>query len=115
LVERTQVKRTETKILGTNAPPTEAERNPEIFDDLDFYQTILKEIVSGANPNSIEFSDLWGNKNKLKSKRKQTKGSKGRMLRYQKHDKLVAFMAPTSSQFQERIMDREKLFQNLFA
>ena len=100
LVKRTKVPR--------SCAPTQAEQNgckvevDGVFDDADFYQLLLKELVEQrmADPTST----IGGKNGGLATgitlpdvrtrRRVDTKASKGRKLRYVVHEKLQNFMAP---------------------
>ncbi|PVZ99277.1 hypothetical protein BB558_004713 [Smittium angustum] len=79
---------------------------PEIFDDTDFYQSLLHDLIESKSSN-IPGATAIGNaglqwatvQRSLKSKTRQidTKASKGRKIRYQVHEKLENFMAPQTS------------------
>lgn len=107
LINRTQIKRSSYRVLGTEPKPDcdviqneENKTDTEIFDDDDFYHKLLrdyieKKSVDSANSNQVERQ--WIELQKLRSKMKKnvdTKSSKGRKLRYTVHPKLVNFMAP---------------------
>ncbi|KAG5513637.1 hypothetical protein PMAC_000675 [Pneumocystis sp. 'macacae'] len=73
-------------------------KNKERFDDTDFYQTLLldlidRRMVDSGNTRGIRWSIL---KQKKQKNNIDTKASKGRRLRYHVHDKLQNFMAPNS-------------------
>ncbi|KAG4305242.1 hypothetical protein PORY_001412 [Pneumocystis oryctolagi] len=103
--------------------------NKERFDDTDFYQTLLldlidKRMVDSGNIQGIRWSIL---KQKKQKKNVDTKASKGRRLRYHVHDKLQNFMMPnpvnlwTEEQTEYLCVFyisitkvRSKLFSNLF-
>ncbi|KAI1490292.1 apoptosis-antagonizing transcription factor [Biscogniauxia mediterranea] len=74
--------------------------DPNIFDDADFYQLLLKELVdqrtgdssgAGAQAATIRYTAA----KEAKAKRHvDTKASKGRKMRFNVHEKLQNFMAP---------------------
>jgi len=114
LKKRTQLKRTTYRTLGkeksstTSNQETNQERDDEIFDDSDFYQQILKEVIDGGSTS--------GDFNPKERKRRKTvdrRASKGRKIRYQPHDKLVGFMTPKNEK-KELLWDIEQLFGNIF-
>ncbi|XP_050295163.1 protein AATF-like [Anthonomus grandis grandis] len=114
LRKRTQLKRTEYRILGK--PEAEAnvlesnedngdvkpveEYNSEIFDDSDFYHQLLRELIevkSADVTDPVQLSKQWIQLQNLRSKMKRkidTRTTKGRKIRYAVHTKLVNFMAP---------------------
>ncbi|GAA97900.1 hypothetical protein E5Q_04580 [Mixia osmundae IAM 14324] len=95
LSKRTRVNRTDSKRLRTSA--AESTIDDDIFDDTDFYQALLKEVVEGR---SVDLDDptlgigRLDEYRKKKTKQVDTKASKGRKLRFHVHDKAVNFMVP---------------------
>jgi len=109
LVKRTQLKRSEYHILGA-APPAKQDgegaddgmektpetsqldahlsnHNEEIFDDTDFYQQLLRELIESRmvdNDDPTAMGMRWAALRQTKQSKKQvdTKASKGRRLRY---------------------------------
>ena len=89
-------------ILGK--PPIQDSSNidEEIFDDADFYQEILKEIIeSKIDPSGdpVTQARQWLVSKQLQEKQKKSyekRATKGRQLRYTIHEKLVNFMVPTT-------------------
>ncbi len=116
LVARTQTKRSDYRVLGKALPATQdaeggaggggvvdAELDPEIFDDDDFYHLLLKDLIDrktggAAGADSGQLGRHWLQMQKLRSQAKKgsvdTRASKGRKTRYDIHAKLVNFMAP---------------------
>ncbi|CEG64373.1 hypothetical protein RMATCC62417_01354 [Rhizopus microsporus] len=116
LIKRTQLQRSEYKIIGKAQIEAEqveqeidsgkkADRHlntydAEIFDDHDFYQQQLRELIESRmvdtdDPTAIGMR--WAarkNEQKKKKKAVHTKASKGRQLRFNVHEKLQNFMAP---------------------
>ncbi|KAJ8748754.1 hypothetical protein K2173_011308 [Erythroxylum novogranatense] len=86
--------------------------DPELLDDSEFYQQLLKEFFETIDPNSTEMA-FYALKRLRTKKRKvvDRRASKSRKIRYNVHEKIVNFMAP-------RRMDlppmASKLFENLF-
>jgi protein AATF/BFR2 len=79
--------------------------DPHIYDDADFYQLLLKELVGQRMIDSSSISAPLGDDGKsvaqwtavkeAKTKKNvDTKASKGRKMRYTVHEKLQNFMAP---------------------
>lgn len=75
----------------------------EIFDDADFYQLLLKELVdqrmveAGSAPAGALGAPVaqWAAVKEAKTKRQvDTKASKGRKMKFTVHEKLQNFMAP---------------------
>ncbi|CAO3664115.1 unnamed protein product [Umbelopsis vinacea] len=113
LVKRTQLKRTEYRPLGKESPANEeskeaavvevdahlADHDSEIFDDNDFYQQLLKELIESRmvdTDDPIALGMRWAalKQNKQKKKTVDTRASKGRRLRYHVHEKIQNFMVP---------------------
>lgn len=100
LVKRTRIPRSCAPIQSQAG----LQESADIYDDADFYQLQLKELVdqrladSAAAPSS---ASTWAMNHiaalrdaKTKTKVVDTKASKGRKLRYTVHEKLQNFMAP---------------------
>ncbi len=138
LVARTQTKRSDYRVLGKALPATQdaeegatagggggdAELDPEIFDDDDFYHLLLKDLIDrktggAAGADSGQLGRHWLQMQKLRSQAKKgsvdTRASKGRKTRYDIHSKLVNFMAPlghTPRWWKDEA--RNELFSSLF-
>ncbi|CAG8767245.1 17640_t:CDS:2, partial [Gigaspora rosea] len=74
----------------------------EIFDDTDFYQQLLRELIESRTIDTddpVALGLRWATLRQTKQKKKNvdTKASKGRRLRYQVHEKLQNFMVPIPS------------------
>nr|CAG4709674.1 unnamed protein product [Naegleria fowleri] len=120
LVNRTHVKQFEGSVLGKRErdikyhEETGLEVDSEIFDDKDFYQVLLKDLISevgGASLGSeISFRRALS-KNKTK-KAQYTGRTKGKTIRYTVHNELVNFMAPNLDN--EIPESATTLFANLF-
>lgn len=82
------------------APTCTETEDPEIFDDTDFYQLLLKALVDrrmvdgGAAAGSGAIRWTTAMRDAKKKKVVDTKASKGRKLRYQVQEKIQNFMAP---------------------
>ena len=95
------------------------EEDPAIYDDADFYQLLLKELVDqrsadtslpGESVATVRWAALKENKTR---KHVDRRASKGRKLRYTVHEKLQNFMAPEDRRtWEEHAIDR--LFGTLF-
>lgn len=110
IVKRTQLKRGQYKIVGKEETNKDDEENlkdrhlkdydPEIYDDQDFYNQLLRELIDRKTNNvsdPIELSRQAIELQKLRSKNKKkvdTKASKGRKIKFDIHKPLVNFMAP---------------------
>lgn len=95
------------------------DEDPEIYDDADFYQLLLKELVdqrssdSGAPGDSVA-TVRWAALKETKTRKTvDRRASKGRKLRYTVHEKLQNFMAPEDRRsWEDHAIDR--LFGTLF-
>lgn len=126
LIKRTQLKRSLYEICGKPEPiigdPTNVDElkdrhlkdyDQEIFDDQDFYNQLMRELIDRQASNvldpvelsrkSIELQNLR-NKNK---KKVDTKASKGRKIRFNTHKPLVNFMAPI---YRSQMSDEARFF-----
>jgi len=114
LIKRTQLKRSVYEICGkTNVENDDNQKSleemkdrhlkdydEEIYDDQDFYNQLMRELIDRQTNNvldpvelsrkSIELQNLR-NKNK---KKVDTKASKGRKIKFDVHKPMVNFMAP---------------------
>ncbi|KAG9304948.1 hypothetical protein G9A89_003117 [Geosiphon pyriformis] len=115
LLKRTQLKRNDDRIIGKcesdAAKPLNENKgkdehlsqyDPEIFDDTDFYQQLLRELIESRmvdTDDPIALGIRWAALKQTKQKKKKvdTKASKGRRLRYHVHEKLQNFMVPIPS------------------
>ena len=95
------------------------EEDPEIYDDADFYQLLLKELVDqrssdAAAPGESVATVRWAALKEAKTRKLvDRKASKGRKLRYTVHEKLQNFMAPEDRRsWEEHAIDR--FFGTLF-
>ncbi|RNA03184.1 hypothetical protein BpHYR1_024110, partial [Brachionus plicatilis] len=131
IIKRTQLKRGQYKICGKeekieDETDLESLKNrhlkdydSEIFDDQDFYNQLLRELVERKSNNisdPIELSRKSIELQKLRAKNKKkvdTKASKGRKIKFEIHKPLVNFMAPVyrTSMSEEA---RNELFRSLF-
>ncbi|CAO3650790.1 unnamed protein product [Cunninghamella echinulata] len=117
LIKRTRLQRADYKILGKKKEEVkqndkeESTNNKsnryldtydeEIFDDNDFYQQQLRELIESRmvdTDDPIASGMRWAasKKQEIKKKKKNidTKASKGRKLRFNVHEKIQNFMAP---------------------
>lgn len=97
VLARTRVYRGKNERLGINvATETEEgdDEDPTIFDDTDFYQQLLRDVIDSRSGSGG--GDDWATVQKQQKAKKKvdTKASKGRKLRYQVHEKLQNFMVP---------------------
>ncbi|KAL3643519.1 hypothetical protein CASFOL_014334 [Castilleja foliolosa] len=97
-----------------NIKPEEtcANGDPELLDDSDFYQQLLKEFFETIDPSSSEMA-FYALKRLQTKKRKivDRRASKSRKIRYNIHEKIVNFMAPRPVNIPAMA---PKLFENLF-
>ncbi|KAK5995227.1 Protein BFR2 [Cladobotryum mycophilum] len=112
-----------TRVPRSCAPVQAAKKiaeSEDIYDDADFYQLLLKELVdqrtveSAAEQNSAVAS-VMVNANKEAKMRKvvDRKASKGRKMRFTVHEKLQNFMAPEDRRsWEQEAIDR--FFGTLF-
>ncbi|GFP87762.1 protein bfr2 [Phtheirospermum japonicum] len=91
---------------------TYANGDPELLDDSDFYQQLLKEFFETIDPSSSETA-FYALKRLQTKKRKivDRRASKSRKIRYNVHEKIVNFMAPRPVDIPPMA---PKLFENLF-
>ncbi|CEL56209.1 Protein bfr2 OS=Schizosaccharomyces pombe (strain 972 / ATCC 24843) GN=bfr2 PE=1 SV=1 [Rhizoctonia solani AG-1 IB] len=111
-VGRTRVRRSAGARIGAQVSleADGAEGDAEVFDDLDFYQALLRDVIDSRTGAE----DDWMVRQRMKKAKKvvDTKASKGRKLRYEVHEKLQNFMVPvpTATWHEEQI---DELFANL--
>ncbi|KAI0138896.1 TRAUB-domain-containing protein [Hypoxylon sp. NC0597] len=94
--------------------------DPSIYDDADFYQLLLKELVdqrsgdaSGAPGGPAAIIRFAAVKEAKAKRHVDTKASKGRKMRFNVHDKLQNFMAPEDRRsWEQSAIDR--FFGTLF-
>lgn len=110
LVQRSRIRRgaggKAIKVIGRDGAhaPVDGEKDVsgEVYDDTDFYQALLRDIVdmghgaaNGAGVGGVGSSySNFNNTSKKKAAGVDPKASKGRKLRYHVHEKLQNFMAP---------------------
>ncbi|KAI8280054.1 Protein BFR2 [Colletotrichum sp. SAR11_240] len=94
--------------------------DPEIYDDADFYQLMLKQLVeqrtndNGSTGAAAQPTVRWAAMKEAKTKKHvDRRASKGRKMRFNIHEKLQNFMAPEDRRMWEQdAVDR--LFGTLF-
>ncbi|KAK9866904.1 hypothetical protein WJX84_003769 [Apatococcus fuscideae] len=96
---------------SANGEPSEeaAEQDPESYDDADFYQELLKDLLAGNS--AVLGPSVADTKGSKKRKHVDRRASKGRKLRYTVQPKLVNFMTPVEHQLP---IYASQLFSNLF-
>ena len=118
VTKKSQLKRFEESIFGSkllekkekkedaNEAPQLAEFNGEIYDDIDFYQRLLKEFIESTTGGSLPLQ-------KSKKKRR-VEGAliKGKKISYVVMEPLVNFVAPNTRKQIPPIS--EHLFASLF-
>merc|ERR1719431_2384717 len=119
LVNRTRVRRSEYRVLGSAQVEGET-NNSNIFDDSDFYHQLQRELIERKTAGSGQDGSTgrqWLQIQKLRSKLKKkvdTRASKGRKIRYDVHSKLVNFMAPVVRKGNMEEAAKNELFSSLF-
>ncbi|KAL9547531.1 hypothetical protein PS6_007087 [Mucor atramentarius] len=117
LIKRTQLQRSDYKVLGKVNVEVDKEQQEidtgkkpdrhlntydvEIFDDQDFYQQQLRELIESRmvdTDDPMAIGMRWAARKQTEQKKKKKvvdrKASKGRQLRFNVHEKLQNFMAP---------------------
>jgi protein AATF/BFR2 len=96
LIQRTKISRSGTQPKNQIEPLTA--ESPSIFDDTDFYQLLLRELVEQRMNSSSAQGGAVPIATSLRATRVKknvdTRASKGRKMRYTVHEKLQNFMAP---------------------
>lgn len=119
MIKGMQQSRSAVALFGTvpdatcNGEGTTMDGNPELLDDSEFYQQLLKEFFEAVDPTSSETA-FYALKRLQTKKRKivDRRASKSRKIRYNIHEKIVNFMAPQPVNLPEMA---PKLFENLFS
>ncbi|KAJ1283058.1 hypothetical protein BS78_03G098900 [Paspalum vaginatum] len=88
------------------------EGDPELIDDSEFYQQLLKEFLESCDKGASE-STFYAMRKQQVKKRKlvDRRASKSRKIRYHVHEKITNFMAPEPMLLPPMA---PKLFENLF-
>lgn len=96
-----------------NQEAIKADGDPELLDDSEFYQQLLKEFLETVDPSSSETA-FYALKRLQTKKRKivDRRASKSRKIRYHVHEKIKNFMAPEPMSIPDMA---PRLFSNLFA
>ncbi|KAL0934156.1 TRAUB domain-containing protein [Colletotrichum truncatum] len=116
LIKRTRVPRSCAPAQVVN----KVNEDPEIYDDADFYQLMLKQLVeqrtndNGSTGAAAQPTVRWAAMKEAKTKKHvDRRASKGRKMRFNVHEKLQNFMAPEDRRIWEQdAIDR--LFGTLF-
>ncbi|GJD00963.1 TRAUB domain-containing protein [Colletotrichum higginsianum] len=114
------VRRTRTPRSCAPAQVTrKVNEDPDIYDDADFYQLLLKELVEQrtsdtGNGAAAQPTVRWAAMKEAKTKKHvDRRASKGRKMRFNVHEKLQNFMAPEDRRaWEQDAVDR--LFGTLF-
>uniref|UniRef100_A0A7S1KUN4 Protein BFR2 n=1 Tax=Percolomonas cosmopolitus TaxID=63605 RepID=A0A7S1KUN4_9EUKA len=97
LIRETQVPRFSGPVLGKRKRITDKENNrqldTEIFDDRDFYQSLLSNLIQESSAQSSRVQDKNGQPPHKKQKHSRPK-TKDKTLKYVTVTELVGFMAP---------------------
>lgn len=110
------------KILGKRNRSVTQEFDDEIYNDNDFYSYLLKEFISGkeddmkndatTNRYDLTLQYLLNRQKDKKNKNVDTRASKCRKLRFDKHEKIINFMVP----FPNHILNfgRDEIVRSVF-
>eukprot|EP00252_Welwitschia_mirabilis_P003071 TRINITY_DN1314_c0_g1_i4.p1 TRINITY_DN1314_c0_g1~~TRINITY_DN1314_c0_g1_i4.p1 ORF type:complete len:286 (-),score=67.09 TRINITY_DN1314_c0_g1_i4:594-1451(-) len=127
MIKRMQLMRSSVHVLGTDdEAPVNGELgtsenslkdmnidgDPELLDDIEFYQQLLQEFLETTDPTSLG-TNVYALRKMRNRKRKvvDRRASKSRKIRYHVHEKIVNFMAPEPVALPPMA---PKLFSNLF-
>ncbi|CAM8974400.1 unnamed protein product [Rhodiola kirilowii] len=118
LIKQMQARRSTICIFGSvpdeivNIKEEGADGDPDLLDDTELYQQLLKEFFETFDPSATEAA-LYNFKRSQAKKRKivDRRASKSRKIRYNVHEKIVNFMAPEPANIPPMA---SKLFNNLF-
>lgn len=130
LLQRTQIWRGKGGRLGPRADAGgEESHDPEIFDDTDFYQQLLRDVIDSKNGTAGTDDWIIAQKQRKAKKKVDTKASKGRKIRlvstarsspylltltrYDVHEKLQSFMVPINVQGAWHEQQVDELFASL--
>lgn len=80
MVDRTRVYRGKGERIRSNISQA-SEHDPEVFDDTDFYQQLLRDVIDARNEGSGSQDWIQAQKERKKKKVVDTKASKGRKIR----------------------------------
>ncbi|CAJ0592831.1 unnamed protein product [Cylicocyclus nassatus] len=120
VLKRSRTKKSDVERIGGNV---EAEEDEEIYDDDDFYQVLLKELIDKKTSNTqdpVAMTRHYIEMQKLKSKRSKKKyvdhrASKDRKIKYLPIPKLVNFHPAMPEMVQWSHESRNELFKSLFS
>lgn len=99
---RTQARKGRRARIGKEDQADDEEKEDdadvEIFDDTDFYQQLLRDVIDARGTGVGADDWIIIQKQKKAKKKVDTRASKGRKLRYEIHEKLQNFMVPVPIQ-----------------
>jgi protein AATF/BFR2 len=81
LLARTRIRRGKSSRIGEMSGPGAGEEDLEGFDDTDFYQQLLREVIDARSGDGADADWVAVQKAKKAKKVVDTKASKGRRLR----------------------------------
>ncbi|KAJ3683301.1 hypothetical protein LUZ60_013528 [Juncus effusus] len=121
MIKRMQLRRSSVEIIGqvqeeeqpdSKKEETDGDGDPELIDDSEFYQQLLKEFLESHDLGASE-STFYALRRMQPKKRKivDRRASKSRKIRYNVHEKIVNFMAPVPMNLPAMA---PMLFENLF-
>uniref|UniRef100_A0A7E4V432 Protein BFR2 n=1 Tax=Panagrellus redivivus TaxID=6233 RepID=A0A7E4V432_PANRE len=121
LLRRTQAKNVDAPRLGAKGAAGDDSRDPEVFNDDDFYQHLLKEFIeqkSAQTNDPVEMSRRYIELQKLRAKKPSKQvdrsASKGKKVRYTTVPKLVNFFPARAEAVEWSHEKRNELFKSLF-
>lgn len=80
MLDRTRLYRGKGERIGNSSSQT-TEHDPEVFDDTDFYQQLLRDVIDARNGGNGGQDWIQAQKERKKKKSIDTKASKGRKIR----------------------------------
>ncbi|XP_010468046.1 PREDICTED: protein AATF-like [Camelina sativa] len=120
MIKQMQQSRSTVAVFGTvpgeamepNQEERQLEGDPELIEDAEFYQQLLKEFIETIDPASSEAA-YYAMKKFQTKKRKlvDRRACKSRKIRYNVNEKIVNFMAPRPAKIPPNTSD---LLKNLF-
>ncbi|KAF5316444.1 hypothetical protein D9619_006125 [Psilocybe cf. subviscida] len=120
LLARTQAARIKKPRIGSQSEAEskqddEEAVDAEVYDDTDFYQKMLRDIIDARGNGNGSANEDWMllQKQKKAKKKVDTKASKGRKLRYGVHEKIQNFMVPVPSHGSWHDEQIDELFASL--
>lgn len=116
-IGRTRVRRSAGTRIGAGQDQAQAEGDAEVFDDLDFYQALLRDVIDSRTGAQGEYkclcprpsvpahppeTDDWVARQQMKKTKKvvDTRASKGRKLRFVRSDVLTGCPEGFSTRFE---------------